>query len=44
MEHSADIPEDGHPRVIRSTVPLFPAASITSPTANWFSTRMKNPR
>ena len=29
--------------VMRSTVPLLPAASITSPTTNWFSNRMKNP-
>src|SRR4051794_31431022 len=30
-------------RVIFSTTPLFPATSITSPTANWFSSRMKKP-
>ena len=29
--------------VILSTTPAFPAASTTSPMANWFSKRMKNP-
>ena len=29
--------------VIRSTVPVLPLTVITSPTAYWFSSRMKNP-